>query len=116
MNQLFRTRVARWLDRFLAPLEHALRLRERAFLFRVTGGGEKENFRFDLFRSQFAPLDFGRVVPKCRAFDLDHVAHDQPFQFASDLRWKREFAAADRGFCPSETCPSIFRPPCRRDI
>ncbi len=45
----FGARVARRIDRFLPPLQHALRLRERAFLFRVAGGREKENFRLDFF-------------------------------------------------------------------
>ncbi len=44
------TRFARRIDCFLPPLQHALRLRERPFLFRVTCGREKKNFRLDLFR------------------------------------------------------------------
>ena len=63
----FGASIARRIDRFLAPLQHALRLCERAFLFRVAGGRKKENFRLDLFRLQFAALDLGRVAPKRRA-------------------------------------------------
>src|SRR5215471_6801986 len=38
-----RSRIARWIDRFLTPLKHALRLGERAFLFGVTRRRKKEN-------------------------------------------------------------------------
>ena len=55
----FGARVTRGIDCFLTPLQHALCLREGAFLFRVAGGREKENFRLDFFRFQFAAFDLG---------------------------------------------------------
>src|SRR5713101_1261257 len=40
----FRARITGRIHRFLTPLQHALRLGERAFLLRVTGGRKKEDF------------------------------------------------------------------------
>ena len=54
-----RPRIARRIDRFLPPLQHALRLGEGACLFRVSRRWKKENLRFDVFRLQFATLDLG---------------------------------------------------------
>ena len=72
-------RITRWIDCFLAPLQKTLRVRERAFFFRMTSRGKEENFRLDLFRFQFAALNFRRVVPKSGWLGFHHVANDKPF-------------------------------------
>src|SRR6266404_5458406 len=64
------------IDGFFTPLQQALCVGECAFLFSVTGGGEKENFRLDVLGLQHAALDLGRFTPEICRFDLDHVAHD----------------------------------------
>ena len=74
----FRARIPRRLDRFLSPLQHALRLRKRARLFRMTRGGKKKNLGFDFLGFQFAALDLGRIAPERGRFDLNHFAHDEP--------------------------------------
>ena len=45
----FGARVAGRIDCFLAPLQHALRLREGAFLFRMSRCRKKKNFRLNVF-------------------------------------------------------------------
>src|SRR6266481_7238649 len=52
-------RVARRIDSFLSPLQHALCLCEGAFLFGMTRRWKKEDFCLDLFRLQFAVLNLG---------------------------------------------------------
>src|SRR5438094_4860543 len=47
----------------------------------MTGSWKKENFRLDVLRLQFAPLDLRRFAPEVRRFNLDHLTDDQPFQF-----------------------------------
>ena len=105
----FGSRVARRIDRFLAPLQHALRLRERAFLFRVTGRGKKKNFRFDFFafsiRRARSRANRARTSPPSISTMSRTTSH---FNFESDVRWNRELAAATAGFCPIMNMPSIF--------
>ena len=96
------------IDRFLAPLQQALCVRERAFLFRVTGRRKKENFRLDLFRLQFAALDLGRLDQNVAASISTISRTTSHFSFESDVRWNREFAAATAGFWPIMNMPSIF--------
>ena len=74
-------RVARRIDSFLAPLQHALRLREGAFLFGMTRRWKKKNLRFDVFCAKLVALNLGRITPERRRFDFDHLSNDQPFQF-----------------------------------
>src|ERR1700730_13363084 len=50
----FRSRISRRIDRFLPPLQHALRLREGACLFSVAGRWKKENLRLDFCRLSFS--------------------------------------------------------------
>ena len=73
------TTISRRIDGFFAPLQKSLRVGERAFLFGVTGGREKENCGLDVISFQLATLDLGRFAPEICRFDFDHVAHDQPF-------------------------------------
>src|SRR5215510_8993254 len=48
-----RSRIPRWIDSFLAPLQHALRLSERALLFGVTRCREEKDFGLDVLRTEF---------------------------------------------------------------
>src|SRR6266480_3513519 len=74
-------RIARGLDRFLAPLQETLSVCERAFFFRMSGCRKEKDFGFNLVRFQFAALD---------------------------LRCKRVFGAPTAEFCPIRNIPSIF--------
>src|SRR5205814_876738 len=71
--------ITRWIDCFLAPLQKTLRVSERAFFFRMTSRRKEENFRFNLFRFQFAALNFRRIAPKSGRFGFHHIANDKPF-------------------------------------
>ncbi len=112
MNHAFAPAIARRLHRFLAPLQQALSVRERAFLFGVAGGGKEEDFRADFLGAQLAALDFGRVIPERGRLDLDHVAHDEPFQFRERLALEPRVLRPDRRVLPHDeiSLPSRLSP------
>ena len=93
----FRSAIARRIDRFFTPLQKPLCIRERAFFFGVTGSRKKKYFGLDFFRLQFAALDLGRIVPKIRGLNFDHIAHDQPFQFRERLPLEPRIRRPDSG-------------------
>ena len=76
---LVRSTISRRFNRFLTPLQKALCVRECAVVLGVTGRGEKEDFRFDLLRFQFAAFNLRRIGPKRCRFDLHHIANNEPF-------------------------------------
>src|SRR6266699_5349219 len=58
------TRVAWRINCLLAILQQPLRVRERSFFFRSSGGREENNFSGDAFWKKLPSLDFGRIQPK----------------------------------------------------
>ena len=101
----FAPTIARRVDRFLAPLQQPLRVREGAFFFRVTGGGKKENLGLDLVGLQFAAFDLGRVIPERSRLDFDHVADDKPFQARERFAFEPRVLRADRGILAHQEHP-----------
>jgi hypothetical protein len=69
-------RVARRIDSFLAPLQHALRLCEGAFPFGMTRRWKKKNLRFDVLCAKLVALNLGRITPERRRLDFDHLSND----------------------------------------
>src|SRR3954447_20943669 len=88
-------RVARRIDRLFTPLHETLRVREAAFLFSVTRGGQKEDFGLDVFGAQLAALDLRRVVPEAGRLDLDEVAHDEPIEVGQGAALEPRVGCAD---------------------
>ncbi len=94
---VFAARIAGRLDGFFAPLQEALGVGEGAFLFGVAGGGKKKYFGADFFGFQFAAFDLRRFVPEGGGFGFDHLADDQPFQFAKGATFHAGVRAGDSG-------------------
>ena len=89
--------IARRRDRLVAPLHHALRLRERTGLLSVVRGGHEEHFGVDVFGLQLARFDLGTVLPERGRFDHVEVANDKPLEVAQRLAVQATVRAPDRG-------------------
>ena len=100
-----RTRIARRVHCFFAPLQESLRIREGAFLFGVTSRGEEKNFSLNLFGLQFPALDLGRLAPEICRFNLNHIADDQPFQFCQRLALEARIGRANYWVLPHQKHP-----------
>ena len=90
-----RAGIAWWVHGFFAPLQKALSICECTILFGVTGCGEKEHFSLDVLGLRLTALHFGRFAPEIRRFNLNHLAHDQPFQFRQCLALEPRVGSAD---------------------
>ncbi len=93
----FTARIARRFDRFMMPLQQALRIGEAAFLFSVRCGREEEDFGSDVFGFDLATPMLGRVFPELRRLDHRQIAHHAPFQIAHSLALHRGMRRTHRG-------------------
>jgi hypothetical protein len=75
-----RARVARRVERLVAPLHEPLGLREGALLLQVRGGGHEEHLGLDVLRAELAVLDLRHVLPERRRLDLGELADDEPLE------------------------------------
>src|SRR6266567_2579982 len=64
------TRVAWRINCLLAILQQPLRVRERSFFFRSSGGREEKNFSGDSVGREFATFNLGRIQPEGTIFCL----------------------------------------------
>ena len=98
----FAPRVARRIDRLVAPLQQALRVREAAFLLGMRGGGEEEHLGGDRIGLELAALHLWRVQPERRRLSFDHVAHDEPLEVGERAPLETRVRRADGRVLPHD--------------
>src|SRR5207249_5065056 len=89
------TRVAWPITSLLPILHQPLRVRERSFFFRSSGGREEKNFSGDSVGREFATFNLGRIQPEGSSLCLDHVTNDQPFQFGESFAFQPSIGSAN---------------------
>ena len=97
---------ARRLDRFVVPLQQALRVGEAAILFRVRCRREEENLGPDVFRADFAALNFRGFTPELGRLDELEIADHQPIQLPQAFPLQRRHSSSrPTGFSPMTKYP-----------
>ena len=81
----FAARIAGRIDRFVVPLQQALRIGETAVFFRVRGGRKEEDFGRDIFGATSPRSCSGETFQNSAVSIIGQIAHHAPFQVAQTL-------------------------------